>query len=89
MTDPKEPDPAIALPDPLWAAVNDLVRGEWTEFESCLVAHGEAALIRSTCTVLRCHFVRSDPNGRPRVEALAGQLAKQIVHFCIPRSQIL
>jgi Cap4 SAVED domain len=89
VTDPNEPDPAIVPPDPLWAAVNDLVRGEWTEFESCLVAHGAPALIRSTRTVLRCHFVRSDPNGRPRVDALAGQLAKQIVHFCIPRSQIL
>lgn len=69
-------------------AVASLIRGGWDELESTLVEFGDAVLLADTRSRVRCHFVRSTPNGLARVKALASQLANQIVHFCIPRSDL-
>ena len=75
-------------PVDLLAAINRLVRGGWDELESSLVPHSSPVVLDDTKTVLRCHFIRSDPNGVPRLSALAEQLADQLVHYCIPRSAL-
>lgn len=73
----------------LMGAVGRLVRGGWDELESSMVVHGGAAGVPGSKATLRCHFIRSGPNGAPRVDVLAQQLADQIVHYCIPRSELL
>ena len=73
----------------LQRAIEGLVRGEWAELESTLVKHGEPALIGETKATLRMHYIRSDPNGRARLAALAEQLAQQVILFCMPRSRFV
>lgn len=69
-------------------AVARLVRGDWSELESCLVTHESAVEISDSKSTLRCNFLRSDPNDRVRLKALAEQLVDQLVHYCIPRTAI-
>lgn len=73
---------------PLIEAVQRLVRGGWDEVESSLVAYGEPIAVEGTRSIVRCHFLRSDPLGTPRLKTLAQQLANQIVNYCIPRTEI-
>lgn len=73
----------------LAASLERLVRGGWDELESSIVQFDTDMDIPGTRAVLRCHFLRSDPNGSPRLNALANQLADQVVHFCIPRTELL
>jgi len=68
-------------------AVADLVRGDLSQLESCIV-FGEASSIGETAARFRCHYIRSDPNGIPRLNALAKQLARLAVFHCIPRRTI-
>jgi Domain of unknown function (DUF1837). len=49
---------------------------------------GEATVVAETQATCRCHFVRIDPQGRPRVTALVNMLANQVVDYCIPRSRM-
>lgn len=74
--------------EPLLQAVERLVRGGWDELDSCIVLHEAPEVLADTKTTVRTHFLRSDPNGRARLDALAGQLADQLVHYCIPRSDV-
>lgn len=69
-------------------AVQRLVRGGWDEVASSLVIYGEPIAVEGTRSIVRCHFLRSDPLGTPRLKALAQQLANQIVNYCIPRTKI-
>lgn len=73
---------------PLIEAVRQLVRGGWDKVESSLVIYGEPISVEGTRSIVRCHFLRSDPLGTPRLKALAKQLANQIVNYCIPRKEI-
>lgn len=73
---------------PLIDAVQQLVRGGWNEVESSLIAYGDPIQLEGTRSTVRCHFLRSDPLGNPRLNVLAQQLASQIVHYCIPRTEI-
>ncbi len=73
---------------PLIEAVQRLVRGGWDEVESSLVTYGEPIAVEGTRSIVRCHFLRSDPLGTPRLKTLAQQLANQIVNYCIPRTEI-
>lgn len=68
--------------------VDALVRGNLGQFESSLVSHGEPGGVDGTKSTLRCHFIRSDGNGLPRVAAFARQLAREVIFHCIPRSDI-
>lgn len=83
-------DTSSGAPDTgLLDAVARLVRGGWDELESSMVTVGVPTELKDTRTTVRINFLRSDPNGRPRLDALARQLADQLVHFCIPRKAIL
>lgn len=79
------PDPALVE---LRASIASLVRGDATKFDSVLVAHGDPHSVPDTGCSIRAHYVRADANGRPRLQALSRQLAKQIVKFCIPRTDV-
>lgn len=70
-------------------ALAALVRGNLQQFDSCLVLHGAPALIGGTKAKFRCHFVRSDASDRPRVKALANQLALEVLFYCVPRGDIV
>jgi hypothetical protein len=85
MTAPEAPEEELLS---LEEAIARLVRGGWDELQSSVVDFGGAIDIADTKATMRCHFVRSDPNGSQRVTALARQLADQVVHYCIPRSDI-
>ena len=64
------------------------MRGDPSTLLSSLIKHGEELVIGAGNARLHLRFVRSDPNGIPRVQALAKQLAFQIVHYCIPRTKL-
>ena len=72
----------------LVGAVQRLVRGGWDEVESSLVTYGDPIDVDGTQSTVRCHFLRSDPLGNPRLKTLAQQLANQIVNYCIPRTEL-
>jgi hypothetical protein len=78
-----------ALDTELMGAVERLVRGGWDELESSVVTVGQPVTLDGTRTTVRLHFLRSDPNGKARLETLARQLADQLVHYCIPRRRLL
>lgn len=69
-------------------ALAELVRTGSSSLHSSLIQHGEALTLETGHATLRLYFVQSDPNGLPRVDALAEQLALQIILYCIPRSRI-
>jgi hypothetical protein len=73
----------------LEAALAALVRGNLTQFDSCLVLHGDPVCIPGTKAIFRCHFVRSDASSEPRVKALAEQLALEALFHCVPRGDIV
>ena len=80
--------PVVDEQVPLIEAVRQLVRGGWDEVESSLVTYGEPIAVEGTRSIVRCHFLRSDRSGIPRLKTLAQQLANQIVNYCIPRTEI-
>jgi len=45
-------------------------------------------VLAGTNATCRCHFVRIDPQGNPRVSALINMLVDQVVDYCIPRTRI-
>lgn len=71
----------------LMEAIEGLVRGEWAELESTLHPYDEVR-IDGTRAIVRTHYLISDASGRHRMNALASQLAQQIILFCIPRTAI-
>lgn len=73
----------------LEAALAALVRGNMQQFDSCLVLHGTPAGLTGTKATFRCHFIRSDATNKPRIKALADQLALEVLFHCIPRGDIV
>lgn len=69
-------------------AIQRLARSEDRSLDPYLVTVGESAVVAGTQTTCRCHFVRLDPRGRPRVDPLIKMLAAQVVDYCIPRTRI-
>lgn len=83
-----DPDlPEVATEASFAEALVRIVRGGWDELQSSVIEFGIATELESTRTTVRCHYLISDPNGRPRIDALARQLADQVVHYCVPRSE--
>lgn len=78
-----------AAPTWLVAALGRLAKPEARGVDGYLVEAGECVTLDQTRTCCRCHFVRLDANGRPRVHALVSALADQVVDYCIPRSTLL
>lgn len=72
----------------LVGAVERLARNEGRSLDPYLQTVGDALVIEDTQATCRCHFVRIDPQGTPRVPALAKMLSDQVVDYCIPRSLI-
>jgi hypothetical protein len=69
-------------------AVERLARADGRSLEPYLVTVGAPPTLADTATTCRCHFVRIDPQGTPRVPALVNMLVDQVVDYCIPRSRI-
>lgn len=80
---------SVAERQSLQDALAALVRGDLSHLESCLVMHGSEAVVDGTKANFRCHFIRSDANGAPRIKALAEQLALEVLFHCIPRSDVV
>ena len=79
---------ALATADALQTALDELVSGDWSTFDHLMTEPTPSALLTTTKTTVRCHYLASDPSGKPLVKQLAGQLAKQILRFCTPRSRL-
>ena len=62
-------------------------RGDPRDLDAHLAATSERVL-DSTRTTVRCHFLRLDAHGRPRLEPLVRYLVTLVVDYAIPRSQI-
>jgi hypothetical protein len=69
-------------------AVERLARADGRSLDPYLITVGEATTLAESSATCRCHFVRVDPQGVPRVPALINMLTEQIVDYCIPRSRI-
>lgn len=69
-------------------AIGRLARADGRSLDPYLVTVGEATMLAETSATCRCHFVRVDPQGAPRVPALINMLTDQVVDYCIPRSRI-
>lgn len=69
-------------------ALQRLARTEDRSLDPYLVTVGETPVLADSRATCRCHFVRTDPQGNPRVPALINMLADQVVDYCIPRSRI-
>ncbi|MEZ5077131.1 MAG: DUF1837 domain-containing protein [Solirubrobacterales bacterium] len=69
-------------------AINQLPRVSEGDLDGLLVTVGDPAIPDQTKANCRCHFVARDANDRPRVNALARNLAKHAMAFCIPRTRI-
>jgi len=80
--------PTVNAQKPLQEAIRQLVRGSWADIESSLVTYGEPTTLTDTQSTVRCHFLRSNANGDPRLQTLVEQLADQIIDYCIPRKEI-
>jgi hypothetical protein len=68
--------------------VAQLAKSDGEAVDAVLVEVGRCITIGDTKACCRCHFVRVDPHGRPRVDALIQQLLNQVVDYCIPRTQV-
>ena len=71
----------------LLEAVEGLSRRDPESLAGVLHAFGREVALKGTKASCRCHFVVFDGNGRPRVDALVGILAQQVLDYCIPRSR--
>ena len=69
-------------------AVQRLARNEDRSLDPYLLTVGDAHALADTTATCRCHFVRIDPQGNPRVSALVNMLVDQVVDYCIPRTRI-
>mgnify|MGYP003766181597 FL=1 len=73
----------------LGRALRNLVRGTPADVSSLLasVESDNYSLVgtRATC---RCHYLRLDGNGRPRLDALIERLCLHVLDYAIPRSEI-
>lgn len=67
-----------------------MVRGTGpTDLDGVLTAVGGAVQLGETQARFRCHFVRSDGNGRVRLRALTDTVAQSVVDYCLPRTRAL
>jgi hypothetical protein len=69
-------------------AVERMARNEGRSLDPYLLTVGEPSVLADTKATCRCHFVRIDPQGNPRIPALINMLVDQIVDYCIPRTRI-
>jgi len=69
-------------------AVERMARNEGRSLDPYLLTVGDPLLLADTTATCRCHFVRIDPQGNPRVPALINMLVDQVVDYCIPRTRI-
>lgn len=83
-----ETSPSDEVPSWLVAAVDRMARGTSDNLDGLLVTVGDPVTLGGTRATCRCHFVRKDPHGRPRIRALAERLAEGVLDYCVPRSRI-
>jgi hypothetical protein len=77
-------DPAVEF----IAAVGELARGKPEDIRSYFHVLDSEQVIDGTKTRVRVHWLTTDGNDRPRVNALAQRLGREVLDYCIPRDQI-
>jgi hypothetical protein len=65
-----------------------IARNDGRSLDPYLLTVGETPVLDGTRSTCRCHFVRIDPQGNPRVPALVRMLVEQVVDYCVPRTRI-
>lgn len=70
------------------ALLRALVKGSQQPLTSLFTKIAETHVLDDCRVVLRTHALNVLPSGLPRTEALAKMVAKRIVDFCIPASEI-
>lgn len=68
--------------------IASLARDNSEALDSFLISVGEPMDHDETKALVRTHFVRKDPNGRPRIDDLVTWLAHQVIDYCVPRTRI-
>ena len=69
--------------------VDVLARGDRDSIASVLTQLDTTTMLDGTRTSCRCHFLTLDGNKRPRVDALAQKVVRQVLDYCIPRSRVI
>jgi hypothetical protein len=69
-------------------ALAAVARTEPTGIDAYLHTIGVPMTASATKAVCRTHWVPLNPQGQPRVDALAKRLAEEVVAYCIPRRKI-
>ena len=68
--------------------LNGISRGQSRDVNTYFHQVGDPSLLDGTKTTCHTHWLRSDPNGRPRLDVLVGRLANHVLEYCIPRARI-
>lgn len=84
----RKPDSGAEAEGWLHYALERLARGDPESLEALLTPVGAPVTLSGTKASCRCHFLVRDGNDRARIDALVEKLAKQVLDYCIPRSQI-
>jgi len=59
-----------------------------TDLEAYFLAADKAITLQDTQTTARCHILRREGNGVPRVNGLASLLGRKVVDYAMPRREI-
>lgn len=69
-------------------ALKKLLRSEPASLDAYFGKIGASASAATTKTTVHCHHLKLDGHGKPRVKGLADRLARELVNYSIPRSEI-
>lgn len=65
-----------------------LLRAKPQELDAYFGEIGTSASLDSTQATVHCRYLKLDGNGLPRIKDLADRLARELVNYAIPRSEI-
>ncbi|WP_157643529.1 HamA C-terminal domain-containing protein [Paenibacillus camerounensis] len=68
--------------------IDELLRGDGSEFDAYLSEIVSRVPISKTGANLHCYVINHDGNDNPRVNDLAQAVALRMIDYCIPRSEI-
>lgn len=65
-----------------------LLRSDLNTLDAYFGELSAVTILPNSKTTVRCHFLKLDGNNSPRVDGLAERLARELVNYSIPRSDI-